>query len=58
MRNLRRQALEALRKMEKDRAMSQDEYKVAEDKLQALTSKYVDTVGQVGQEKETELMEI
>ncbi len=58
LRNLRRQALEALRKIEKEHAMSQDELKVAEDKLQGLTSKYVDAVGQVGQDKESELMEI
>lgn len=58
MRNLRRDGMEELKKLEKDKEISQDELKMAMDKLQLLTDTFVSNAGQMGKEKETELLEI
>ncbi len=58
LRNVRRDAVEELRKMEKDKEVSQDENRRALDRLQKLTDSYVDKAAQVCQSKETEIMEV
>lgn len=58
LRNLRRGALEELRKQEKDKQISADEQKRAADKLQALVDSFIDEVNRLGQAKEAELLEI
>jgi ribosome recycling factor len=57
VRNLRRQALEALRKLERDHDISQDEYQRASEQLQELTDRSIDDANRIGQDKESELME-
>ncbi|MDP2916710.1 MAG: ribosome recycling factor [Dehalococcoidia bacterium] len=57
IRNLRRDAMEELKKLEKDKKISQDENKRALDQLQKMTDRYIAVVGQIGQDKEKELME-
>lgn len=58
LRNLRREAADELRKLERDKEISQDEHKRAMDKIQKLTDTFTDTAEQAGQDKETELMEV
>jgi len=58
IRNVRRDAVEDLRKMEKDKEISQDEDRRAQDKLQKLTDSFIEKASQVGQAKEKEIMEV
>jgi ribosome recycling factor len=58
VRNLRREALEELRKLEKNKDISQDENKRAQDQLQKLTDRFVDSAEQLGNDKESELVEV
>ena len=56
--NIRRVAIDEVKKLEKDKEISEDERKVAEDKVQELTDKYIKEVDVVTKAKEDELMEI
>jgi len=58
VRNIRRDANEHLKKMEKDGEISTDENKKAQDDIQKLTDKYVKEVEQVVVNKEKEIMEV
>lgn len=56
LRNLRRDALEHLRRSEKDKQFSKDELERAQEQLQKLTDRFVAEAGKKGEEKESELM--
>jgi len=58
LRNVRRDAMEELRTLERDKEISQDEQKRAQDRLQELTDSFIARVGKVAEEKEAELLEI
>ncbi len=58
IRNLRREAMEELKEFEKNKDISQDEYKRALDQLQKLTDSFIADAEQIGRDKEVELMEI
>jgi len=58
LRNIRRDALEELRKLEREKEISQDEQKRAQERLQELTDSFIATVGKVAEDKEAELLEI
>lgn len=58
VRNIRRDALEQLRAMEKDKEVSQDESKRAQEQLQKMTDLYIAQIDGVGAEKEEEVMEV
>jgi len=58
IRNLRRDANEALKKAEKDKTASEDEVKKAQDDIQKLTDKYIKEIDQVMAAKEKEIMEV
>lgn len=58
IRNIRRDSMEHLKKVEKDKEISQDQFKRASDQLQKLTDLYIEKVNQVGQKKEAEILEI
>lgn len=58
LRNIRRDALEELRKLEREKEISQDEQKRAQEHLQELTDSFIATVGKVAEDKEAELLEI
>jgi len=58
VRNLRHEAMNELKKLEKDKDISQDEQKRAQDQLQKLTDRFISTVEQIGRDKEAELMEV
>jgi len=58
VRSLRHDTLNELKKLEKDKEMSQDEHTRAQDQLQKLTDHYISEIEQIGQDKEKGLMEV
>ncbi|MBN1643896.1 MAG: ribosome recycling factor [Dehalococcoidales bacterium] len=58
LRNIRRDAQEALKIQEKDKEISQDEHKHFQNQLQKLTDSYTIRMEQVGKDKEKEIMAV
>ena len=58
VRNVRRDANDQLKKLEKDKAISEDELKKATDDVQKLTDKYVAKVDEKCAAKEKEIMDL
>ena len=58
VRNIRRDGLEKLRNLEKNKEISQDESRKAQDQLQLITDAYIAQMGDLRQEKEAEVMEV
>jgi len=58
IRNIRRDANNDLKKLLKDKAVSEDEERRAQDEVQKLTDKYIAEVDKLLAAKESELMEI
>jgi ribosome recycling factor len=58
VRNCRRDAIDDLRKGERDKQVSEDEVKRAQDRLQKLTDTFIAQVDEVGKRKESEVLEI
>ncbi len=58
VRNVRRDGVDHLRKMVREKETSEDEQKKAEEQLQKLTDRYIAVVDQKGKEKEAELMAV
>ncbi len=57
VRNIRREALEKLREMEREKEISEDEEKRALNQLQVLTDSLIEKLDQVGKDKEIEVLE-
>lgn len=58
VRNVRRDSNEHLRKLKKDKEISEDEEKRAQDQLQKVTDRAIHEVEGIGQRKEAEIMEV
>jgi ribosome recycling factor len=58
IRNIRRDGIEKLREMEKNKEISEDELKNNSKKIDQLTEACVDKVNELGQNKEREIQEI
>jgi ribosome recycling factor len=58
IRNLRHEALDNLKKMEKDKAISQDDNKRAQTQVQKITDSFITEVEKLGKDKERELLEV
>lgn len=58
IRNVRRDANEGLKKLVKDKAVSEDDERRAQDDVQKLTDKFVAEVDKVLAEKEKEIMTV
>lgn len=58
LRNLRRDSLDKLKKMEKDKQISEDELRVAEENVQKVIDKFTKDIEDINKKKEKELMEI
>ena len=58
IRNLRREAMDELKKLEKNKDISQDEHKRTLNQLQKLTDSSIADTEQVGRDKEAELMQV
>lgn len=58
MRNIRRDANEAIKKLEKGKEITEDDRKEAQDKIQKLLDKYIKLVDSTKATKEKEVMEV
>ncbi|MDP2726638.1 MAG: ribosome-recycling factor, partial [Dehalococcoidia bacterium] len=58
VRNIRRDAVEHLKKLEKEKHISTDDFHRTQEKLQKLTDKYIIEVDRLGEVKEAALMEV
>ena len=58
IRNIRRDALNDLRELEKEGLIAEDEFYRAKDDLQELTDKFIEKMGEIGRKKEEEIVEI
>lgn len=58
VRNVRREGVDSLRKMERDKAISQDENRRSQDSLQKTTDAHIKTIDEVAATKEGEIMEV
>lgn len=58
IRNTRRNSIDAIKKLEKDKEIGEDDAARAEKSLDAITKKYIDQVDEVLKIKEAELMEV
>ena len=58
MRNHRRDALDLLKSLEKDKEITEDDLRRAQEKAQEITKMYIERVDQVLKAKEDEIMEV
>ena len=58
VRNHRRDALEMLKELEKDKEITQDDHRHAHDKVEAMTKEYVERVDKMVKAKEDEIMAV
>ncbi|MFA6075214.1 MAG: ribosome recycling factor [Negativicutes bacterium] len=58
IRNLRRDGNEQIKKIEKDKSITEDESKKAQEDMQKLTDKYIKEIDNIAVAKEKELMEV
>lgn len=58
IRNIRRDGIDEVRKMEKNKELTEDEKKQAEDEIQKITDKFIKEIDSITEKKEEELMEI
>lgn len=57
-RNIRRDIIKDLREFEKEKLISEDDLKKAEEELQKLTDHMIDDIETIGQRKEKDIMEV
>jgi ribosome recycling factor len=58
LRNIRRDSIESLKREEKEKTISQDQYNRATEQIQKLIDIFIDKVSKTGHDKEQEIMEI
>lgn len=58
MRNIRRAANDDLREFEKEKMISEDELKRAQEEVQRLTDQFIEQIDELGKAKEQEILEI
>jgi ribosome recycling factor len=58
IRNIRREALDKFKKMEKSSDITEDDYKDIETEIQKLTDEYIANIDEAVKEKEDELLEV
>lgn len=58
VRNLRRKAIDDLKKLEKDKAISEDDLKKHEKEVQAVTDTFISKLDEILHHKEKEVMEV
>jgi len=57
LRNLRRDGIEKLRELEKEKEISRDEYTRASEQIQKLTDTFIEKVNEISRNKEAEITE-
>ena len=58
IRNIRRDAMDAIKKMEKDNAISKDEQEVADKDIQKMTDKFVDEIDKIVEAKSKDILSV
>lgn len=58
IRNIRREAIDEIKKMEKNKEISEDEMKKGQEEVQKLTDKYIKQIDEITAKKEAEIMEV
>ncbi len=58
IRNIRRSAIDDMRKEQKGGSISEDELRGGEDDIQKLTDRYIKNIDDIGKRKEAEIMEV
>jgi ribosome recycling factor len=58
VRNCRRDGLQDMREMEKEKLVSEDEHYRGKDRMQELTDKHVEKLDEIGKTKEEQVMEV
>jgi len=58
IRNTRRDAIDKIKKQEKNKEITEDDRKQAEEEMQKVTDKYIAEIDEITKVKEEELMEI
>ncbi len=58
VRNVRRDTMNDLRDLEKEKMISEDEFHVGQDDLQELTDKFIEQIDAISKKKEAEIMEV
>ena len=58
IRNHRKDAIDALKKMEKEKEISEDELKKGQAEVQGVTDKYIAKIDEMFKQKEAEIMEV
>ncbi|EFI42263.1 ribosome recycling factor [Peptoniphilus sp. oral taxon 386] len=58
IRNIRRDSIDEVKKLEKSKEISEDDRKDGEEQIQKLTDKYIEELDKITKSKEDELMEI
>lgn len=58
LRNVRRDSIKDLREFEQEKMISEDDLKRGEAELQKITDRYIETVNEVGERKEKDIMEV
>ena len=58
IRNIRRDAMETIKKMKKDSEITEDDQKIAEKDLQKVTDAHIEELDKIGAEKEKEIMAV
>lgn len=58
LRNIRREALDDVRKLESDKLISEDDQRRAQEKLQEMTDRHIRELDQIGAHKEAEVLEV
>ncbi len=58
VRNIRKESNDKIKKLEKDKEITEDESKKAHDEVQKITDTYVDKVDSLVKDKEAELMKV
>ena len=58
VRNIRRDAMETIKKMKKDSVITEDDQKLAEKDLQKVTDSHIEELDKIGADKEKEIMSV
>ncbi len=58
VRNIRRDAIDMLRDLEKEKLISEDELHEGREKAQKLTDDFIKKIDEIGKAKEAEIMEV
>jgi ribosome recycling factor len=58
VRNIRRDGIDSLRKMERDKSISQDQNRRSQEQIQKTTDSHIEAIDEIGAAKEAEIMQV